>query len=112
MDVFWGFSSVLPINFFYLKQPSQFPQLVAHITGFRSLGLGARKFLVLSEKEVTEGHRGDLSGNRIINAKQSKVHLPDGRVAGSRRSAVLELLKSQGFIGALDMVVVSPGELG
>jgi hypothetical protein len=79
------------------------------VTGFGSPAPGARKFLVLSEKEFKDGHRGDLNRSRFLNAKQSeskaKVHFPQ---EGTLRwmSQGLKLL-----LGSADMGVVSPGKL-
>jgi hypothetical protein len=43
-----------------------------------------QKYLVSLDKELKDGHRGDLSRSRFINAKQSKsrekVHSPHGMV--------------------------------
>jgi hypothetical protein len=42
------------------------------VTGFVSLGPGARRFLVSLEKEFKDGHRGDLNRSRFVNGKSSK----------------------------------------
>jgi hypothetical protein len=64
---------------------------------------GSGSFLVSLKKKFMDRHREDLSRGRFINAKQSKsktkVHPPDRREAGSRRSTVLGGPKSQADSG-------------
>jgi hypothetical protein len=43
-----------------------------YVTGPSSLSPSARKFWVPSEKELKDGHKGNLSRSRFINAKQRK----------------------------------------
>jgi hypothetical protein len=58
------------------------------VIGFKSPGLGARKFLVSSEKEFKDRHRGDKQKHVCFakqNDRKAKVLSSDGR--GQAREA-------------------------
>jgi hypothetical protein len=66
------------------------------VTRFGASVLRAREFLVSSEKELKDGHRGDLSRPGLsvqskVKAKQKCPH-PDGRW-GAHKGALLGVLQ-------------------
>jgi hypothetical protein len=88
----------------YLKKKKSY-----NFTRFESQSLGPGNSCSSSEKEFKDRHRGDLSGSRFINAKQSKRALSDKRMYRLKKEPCAGGPKTSRFFGgSMDMRVVSP----